>query len=230
MGSTPWFPLTQHALTFLSSLSLLFPSLHLLPPSRFAKMVTSLLHPPLSRRLLIRRVATTGMAAQAALVHKSTSPSRRVATGGMAAQDTPVTKSTSPTRVATECMAAQAAPVQKSTWPPRPVATAGYAHPAAPVPHAAQAHTSTAIPAHPHGRPGRPGAQVDLADQAGCHRGHGRPGRPGAKVDLADQAGCHRGRCRPGRPGASRRPGALNQPSRHFQCSFRGSIHARMGD
>ena len=44
------FSLTQHVLTFISSLPLLFPSLHLLPPPRFAKMVTSLLHPPLSRR------------------------------------------------------------------------------------------------------------------------------------------------------------------------------------
>ena len=47
-------------------------------------------------------------------------------------------------------MADLAAPVKKSTWPTRPVATPGAAHPAAPVPHADQAPTSTAVPALPH--------------------------------------------------------------------------------
>ena len=56
----------------------------------------------------------------------STTPIRRVATEGMADQAAPVYKSTTPTkRVATEGMADQAAPVLKSTWPTRPVATAG---------------------------------------------------------------------------------------------------------
>ena len=80
-----------------------------------------------------------------------------------------------------------------------------------------------------HGRPGRSGVQVDQADQAGCHRGHGRPGRPGAQVDLADP-----GRLPP-REMPTRQPRCFTptrrtpQPPRHFQCSFRGSIHARMG-
>ena len=90
------------------------------------------------------------MADLAALVHKSTPPPRRVATAGMADLAAPVTKPTSPQRVAAAGMADLAAPVKKSTWPTRPVATPGAAHPAAPVPHADQAPTSTAVPALPH--------------------------------------------------------------------------------
>ena len=96
-----------------------------------------------------RRVATAGMADLAAPVTKPTSP-QRVAAAGMADLAAPVKKSTSPQRVAAAGMADLAAPVKKSTWPTRPVATPGAAHPAAPVPHADQAPTSTAVPALPH--------------------------------------------------------------------------------
>ena len=134
MCSTPWFPLTPHALTFLSSLSLLFPSLHLLPLPRT---------PPKADH------------AEQAGCHL------------------------------------------------------GHGRPGRP---GAQVDSATPASRHRgHGRPGRPGDKADLAT-AGCRRGHGRPGRPGEKVDLADQAGCHPGSCPPGSTGASRRPGA------HINC------------
>jgi hypothetical protein len=152
--STPWFPLTQHALTFLSSLSLLFPSLHLLPPppalrqwsplyftQHFhadSKTSTSSSRHTFRRGKQIEADGTTAGCTETCSVWRqqtSTTPIRRVATEGMADQAAPVYKSTTPTkRVATEGMADQAAPVLKSTWP----------------------------------------------TQAGCHRGRCRPGSPGA--------------------------------------------------
>ena len=104
------------------------------------------------------------MADLAALVHKSTPPPRRVATVGMADLAAPVTKPTSPQRVAAAGMADLAAPVKKSTWPTRPVATPGAAHPAAPVPHAHQAPTSTAVPALPHSIPPMSKRKATLMD------------------------------------------------------------------
>ena len=168
MCSTPWFPLTQHALTFLSSLSLLFPSLHLLPPPPLCENGHLFTSPTTFAQIARRQPAAAGTLFAGAHRLRQTeqrrAATRRAAYGGSKRRPRrsggspprawparPLRSKSRPRRpsgLPPRAWPTQAAPVLKSTWPTRPVATAGDADQAAPVLPADQAHT-TAAPALP---------------------------------------------------------------------------------